>query len=137
MVVGILHHLAGKLDVLLEGLGGGVDHHGGKAAVDAALADVEAVAVIQMEADGQASLNDGGLHQLDQIGVVGIGTGALGHLEDQRGVDLLGGFGDALDDLHVIDIEGADGITAVISLLEHFLGSNERHSSHLLYRNPS
>ena len=29
------------------------------------------------------ALDDSGLHQLHQIGVVGIGAGALGHLEDQ------------------------------------------------------
>ena len=75
-----------------------------------------------MQADGQAGLNDGGLHQLDEVGVVGVGAGALGHLQDQGGVDLLGSLGDALDDLHVVDVESADGVAAVIGFLEH-LGS--------------
>ena len=96
------------------------------------LHSLKAVAVVQVQADGQAGLNDGGLHQLDQIGVVGIGAGALGDLEDQGSVDLFGRFGDALDDLHVVDIERADGVTAVIGLLEHFGGGYQWHNDHLL-----
>ncbi len=129
VVVRILDHLLGNLDVLSEGLAGSVDHNGGKAAVDAALAGFKAVAVVQMQADGQTRLDDGGLHQLDQVGVVGIGAGTLGDLKNQGRADFLGSFGDSLDDLHVVDIEGADGITAVISLLKHFGSSNKGHDS--------
>jgi hypothetical protein len=125
--MGVLDHLLGNLDVLSKGLAGGVDHDGGKAAVDAALAGLEAVAVVQMQADGQAGLNDGGFHQLDQIGVVGVGPGALGDLEDQRGVDFLGSLSDPLDNLHVVDIESTDGITAIVGLLEHFGSGYEGH----------
>jgi hypothetical protein len=46
-------------------------------------AQLIAVAVIQMQADGQTGLDDGRLHQLDEIGVVCVGAGALGHLKDQ------------------------------------------------------
>ena len=125
--MGILHYLAGDGDILLEGLAGRVDHHGGKAPVNAALTGLKAVAVVQMEHDGQAGLNDGGLHQLHQIGVVGIGAGALGYLKDQRGLQVGRSLGDTLHDLHVVDVEGADGVTAVISLFKHFLGSYQWH----------
>ena len=127
VVVGVLHHLLGDLDVLGEGLAGGVDHDGGEAAVDAALAGLEAVAVVQVQADGQTGLDHSGLHQLDEVGVVGVGTGTLGHLQDQRGADFLGGLGDTLNDLHVVDVEGADGVAAVIGLLKHFGSSYEGH----------
>ena len=114
-----------------EGLGGGVDHDGGKAAVDAGLAGLEVGAVVQVQGDGDVgALDDSGLHQLDQIGVVGIGTGALGNLQDHRGVDLAGGLGDALNDLHVVDVEGADGVPAVIGLGKHFFRSYKGHSSY-------
>lgn len=56
---------------------------------------------------------------------------------------LLAGLGDALYDLHVVDVERADGVAAIISLGEHFLGSYQCHvkvsfminfaSMHLLY----
>ena len=38
MVMRVLDDLAGDFDVLFEGLGGGIDHDGGKAAVNAGLA---------------------------------------------------------------------------------------------------
>ena len=46
--------------------------------------------MVQVQADRQAGLSDGGLYQLDQIGMVSIGPSALGDLEDQGGVDLFG-----------------------------------------------
>ena len=86
-----------------------------------------------MEADGQTSLNDGGLHQLHQIGVVGIGPGALGDLENQRGIDLFSGLRNSLNDFHVVDVEGADGVAAIVGFLEHFGSSNQWHTYQLLF----
>ena len=132
VVMGILHHLTGDGDVLLKGLGGSVDHNGGKAVVDAGFAGLKGVAVIQVQADGQAGLDLGSLHQLYKIGAVGIGTGALGHLKDHRGIALPGSLGDALNDLHIVDVKGADGIAAVVGLFEHFRGCDNRHVHTLL-----
>lgn len=83
VVMCVLDNLLRDLDIFGKGLGGGVDHHGGEAVLNAGLAQLEAVAVVQVQGDGQAGLDDGGLHQLLQIGAVGIGPGALGHLQDQ------------------------------------------------------
>ena len=131
--MGILDNLLGDGNVLFEWLGAGVDHDGGKAAVNAALAGLEVGAMVQMQRDGNAgALNDGSLHQLHQIGVVGIGARALGHLQNQGGVDFLGSFGNALDDLHVVDVESADGIAAGISFLKHLGCSYEGHGKNLL-----
>ena len=78
VVVSVLNNLLGDLDVLLERLGGGVDHDGGEATVDAALTSLEVGAVIQVQSDGNVgALNDSSLNQLHQVGVVGIGAGAL------------------------------------------------------------
>ena len=132
MVVGVLDDLFGDGDIVLHRFGGGVDHDGGKTAVDTVAAKLIAVAVIQMQADGQTGLDDGGLHQLYQIGVVGIGAGTLGNLQDQRGAEVLGSFGDALDDLHIIHVERADGIPTVIRFFKHLPGGNKWHNDHLL-----
>ena len=77
VVMGVLDDLAGDLDVLVEGLGGGVDHDGGEAAVDAGLAGLEVGAMVQMQGNGDlGALDDSGLDQLDQVGVVGVGCDA-------------------------------------------------------------
>ena len=132
--MGILDDLAGQGDVVLEAVGGAVDHDGGEAAVDAALAGLEVGAVIQMQDDGDIRvLDDGSLDQLHQIGVVGIGARALGNLQDDGGLQLAAGLGDALHDLHVVDVESADGVAAVVSLLEHFGSSYQSHVVSLLY----
>ena len=133
VVVGVLDDLLGDGNILLKGLGTGVDHHGGEAAVDAGLTGLKIRAVVQMQRDGDiGALDHSGLHQLHQIGVVGIGAGALGHLQNQGSLLLLSSLGDTLNDLHVVDIEGADGVTAVIGLLEHFSRGNQWHIDHLL-----
>ena len=133
VVMGVLNHLAGQGNVLLIGLGAGVDHDGGKAAVDAGLAGLEVGAVVQMQGDGDlGAFDDGSLDQLDEVGVVGIGAGALGNLEDDGSVLFFAGLGDALHDLHIVDVESADSIAAVIGFLEHLGGGDKCHNMILL-----
>ena len=133
VIVRILDDLAGDLDVLRERLGGRVDHDGGEAAVNAGLAGLKAVAMIQVQRDRNLrALDDRGLNQLHQVGVVGIRAGALGNLQDDRGLLLAAGLGDGLDDLHVVHVESADSVAAVVSLLEHFGSSNKSHCHSLL-----
>ena len=113
-----------------------VDHHGGEAAVDATLADVKPVTVVKVQADGQACLNDRRLHELHQISMVGVLARAGGNLKDQRCVELLRRLGDALNDLHVVDVERADGITALIRFFEHF-GAGDKWHIILSFKNNS
>ncbi len=129
VVMCVLNDLLGDLDVLCERLGGSVDHNGGKAAVDAGLAGLEVGAVVQMQNDGDiGAANYGSLDQFDQIVVVRVGAGTLGNLEDNGSVLFLAGLSDALNDFHVVDVESTDGVAAVISFLEHFGRSNQRHN---------
>ena len=133
VIVGILNDLAGDLDVFGKGLGGGVDHDGGEAAVHTGLAGLKVGAVVKVEGNGDVGAFDhSGLNQLDQIGVVGIGAGALGDLEDDGGVLLGAGLSDALHDFHIVDVESTDSVAAVIGLLEHIGGGYQRHSKTLL-----
>ena len=68
-LVSVLNDLTGDLDVLFEGLGGSVDHDGGEAAVDAGLAGLEAVAVVQVQSDGDfGAFDHSSFHQLYQVG---------------------------------------------------------------------
>ena len=114
----VLNDLLGDLDVLGKGLGGGVDHNGGEAAVDAALAGLKVRAVIEVQHDGDvgAALH-GGLDELDEVGMVRVGAGALGNLKNNGSVFLLAGLGDALHDLHVVDVERADGVAVTSGMI--------------------
>ena len=127
----VLDNLTGQSDVLLEGLGGSINHNGGEAAIDAALAQLEGIAVVQVQHNGNIRILDyGSLNQLHQVGVVGISAGALGNLEDNGAMQLTGSLGDTLDDFHVVDVESTDCVAAIICLLEHLGRSNKCHWNH-------
>ena len=81
-----------------------------------------------MQHDRQACLNNSSLYQLFQIGTVGIGTRTLGYLKDQGSFQIGRSLSDALNDLHVVDVESTYGITTVIGLFKHFLRSYQRHN---------
>ena len=131
MIVSVLYDFTGDLDVLLEGLGGSVDHDGSEAAVDAGLAGLEAVAVVQVQSDGNfGALDNSSLNQLHQVGVVSVGAGTLGNLQDDGSLLFLTSLSDGLNDLHVVDVESADGVTAVISLLKHLGSIDKSHWNH-------
>src|SRR5699024_1303382 len=51
MSMRVLNDFLGDLDVLLERLGGSVNHNGGKSAVDTGFAGLKAIAMIQMQRD--------------------------------------------------------------------------------------
>ena len=86
-----------------------------------------------MQHDGQTGFNHSSFHQLLQVGAVGISACALGYLQNQGRFQVRGGFGNALNDFHIVDIECADGITAVIGFFKHFLRSNQRHNDISFY----
>ena len=130
MIMSVFHDLLGQRDVFFKGQMAAVDHYGGEAAVDAALAGFKIGAMIQMQHDGQIGFRDSGFHQLYQIRMIGILPGALAHLQNHRRVFHLGRFRDALHDFHVVHIERADGVAALISLFEHFSRGNKWHKSH-------
>ena len=85
-----------------------------------------------MQADGQVGLDDGGLNELHEVSMVSVGAGALGDLEDERCAQLGGGFGYALDDLHVVHVERANGVPTVVGFAEHFFGCYDAHKNYLL-----
>ena len=128
VIVGVLDDLARQGDVVLEALGGSVDHNGGKAAVDAGFAELEGIAVVKMQRNGDLRiLDDGRLDQLDQIGMVRIGARTLRNLKDNGALQLSRSLGNALNDLHIVDVERADGVSPVIGFREHFFCRNKCH----------
>ena len=62
MRVRIFHDLARQRDILLKRLGGSVDHDRRKTVIDAGLAQLERVPMVQMETDRQTGLDNGSFH---------------------------------------------------------------------------
>ena len=60
-----------------------------------------------------------------QKGGVGIVACTLGHLQDDGAFGLDCGLDDGLHLLHVIEVEGGDGVATVDCFLEHLTGVHE------------
>ena len=133
VIVGVFHDLFGQSDIFFKRKFRTVDHDRGKTTVDTAFANFKIRAVIQMETDRQAGFDNGGFHQFHQIGGIGVFTGAGGYLKDQGSIHFLSGFGDPLNDLHIINIKRADRITAFIGFFKHFRRCYQRHNKQLLF----
>ena len=113
-----------QFNILIKGMMGTVDHNGSKSAVDTGFADIEICAVIQMKSDRNIVLNQSCFNQFYKIRMICIFSGSCRNLKDQRGIQFAGGFCDTLYDLHVVYIESADCVSAVISFLKHFCCCN-------------
>ena len=106
-------------------MSGAVDHNGSETAVDAGFAGLKIGTVIQVEHDGDLGAFDNRrFHQLHKISMIRICTRALADLKDDRSLLLFASLGDALNDLHIVNVKGADRVAAVISFFEHFFRSN-------------
>ena len=86
-----------------------------------------------MQGDGNVgALDHSSLNQLYQIGGVCVSAGTLGNLQDYGSVLLAASLGNALNDLHVVDVESAHSVATVVSLLEHLGSSNKSHVDSIL-----
>ena len=86
----------------------------------------------KIKAGSLLSVGNSGLDELHKINVLCVVASALGNLEDKRSAKLDSGFGDALYNLHVVNVESADGVSAVIGFLEHFGRGDYCHIYQLL-----
>ena len=118
--VGVFHHFPGEFHILLVGQAAAVDHHAGVAGVDAGFDGFQALAVVQVQSDGDGAVFAVFFHGVpDVFGArflglgaavhkvqlsAHIGVGGLGPLEDrpraQQLVDADGGL-DLADTVHV------------------------------------
>src|SRR6185437_2815125 len=61
MFMSVIDDFFAKFCVFFEGIMAAIDHHAGKAFVDAFLAEFERIAMVQMDRDGDVGEADGGL----------------------------------------------------------------------------
>jgi len=127
LVVGVFDHAAGDGDVLLVGQVRTVDHDGGEAAVDARLADVEVLTVVEVQHHRQVGVKQGGFDELDDVILARILARARRYLKDERGAFFGPRLHDALYDFHVVHVEGANGVAFTVGPCEHLSGTGQRH----------
>ena len=128
VIVCVLDDLLGNADVFGKGMGAGVYHNGSEAAVNAILAEFETVAVVEVQTDGETAGLDGRFDHFLEINGVGVLSGTRGNLQDKGGVFDGGRFDDTLNEFHIVDVESADCVAAVVCFLEHFGGCDQRHN---------
>src|SRR6266481_6408331 len=96
MLVGVVDHTLANLDVLVERLVTRIDHDTGKSLIDAVFAQLEGVAMIQMDGNGDSGETDRGFDELFEVDRVGIRAGASGNLQHHRGLLFFTSFDDGL-----------------------------------------
>ena len=127
MRVSVLNNLLGNSDVILEGMMRTIDHDRSESAVDASLADLKISAVVKVKSKINARILDSSLSKRHQILLLSVLSRAGGNLKNNRRLSLSGSLSDRLNDLHIIDVESADSISASVSLLEHLSSSYKCH----------
>ena len=128
ILVCIVNNLLCEGDVLFVRKGGSINHDGAEAHIHAALAKLEAVAVVEVEnnlgmlpAEFFCILHSTFRHVAEK-GLVGVVARTLAHLEDNGRLGLCRSLNDGLELLHVVEVESGDGVTALDCLCEHLAG---------------
>ena len=122
--------LLGQGDVLVVRKSGAVDHDGGEAEFDAALAELEGITVVEVEADRDGAFAfadlfgvfDRALSHVAEEGLVRVVASAFGNLEDHRGFHFRASGDDRLELFHVVEVERRDRIVALHGFCEHVFG---------------
>ena len=60
------------------------------------------------------ALDNSSLYHLNEVGVVCVSACALGYLQDYRACCSWQNLGDTLNDLHVVHVESANSVAAVV-----------------------
>ena len=116
----------GLSDILVDRIMRTVKHDGREASFDALLsAFIGAVVQMQSDRDGDAQFVDHAFNHANDGGVAAhILASALGNTEDYGRLQLLSGKQDRFGPFKVVDVELANCIMAVASLVHHFCCRN-------------
>ena len=125
--VRIFRNLPGDLDILVKRLVAGINHHAGKAFINAVFAQLERVAVIEVDGDGDVREADGGLDELLEIDRVGVLAGAFGNLQHHGSFFFFACLDDGLEQFHVIDVKRPEGVFALQRLGEQVFSMCQWH----------
>src|ERR1041384_6704750 len=82
-----------------------------------------------MDGDGDVREAYGGFDEVPEINRVGAMARSAGDLQHQRGLLLLAGLDDGLDEFHVVDVESAQRVFTLERLGEQIASVCEWHGS--------
>jgi hypothetical protein len=123
----VVNDLAADFDILLERLVAGVNHDAGEPLINAVFAQLKGIAVIQVNRDGDIREGDGCFDKFLKVDRVSVFPRAVGDLEHHGRFFLFAGFDDCLEQFHVVDVEGTEGVLALQSFREEVFGMGEGH----------
>ena len=129
--VSIFYHLLGDADVLLIRKRAAIKHNAGETIVDAVLAELEAVAVVEVKnnlrilATELLSIFYSTLSHIAKDGAVCIVAGTLADLHDDGRLCLYCSLYDGLHLFECVEVESWDGIAASNCLFEHLTGVHQ------------
>ncbi len=124
-LMSVVNNFLGEGNVFLVGEVRTVDHNGREAVVDAGFAKLEAVTVVEVEADlgifpaEFLSVSNSTLSHVAQESSVGIVACAFRNLEDNGRFLFSRSLDDGLELFHVIEVKGRNGISALDGLGKH------------------
>ena len=130
-LVSVFNNLLRQSNVLLVGKAATVDHDAAEAHVHTALAEFEAVAVVEVECNfGMVASKflcvfHSTLCHVAKERLVSIVACTLADLKDDGAAEVAAGLYDSLELLHVVEVECGNGIAAVDGSLEHFASVHE------------
>jgi hypothetical protein len=118
-------------DVLLKRFVAGVDHHAGEPLVDAVLAKLERIAVVEVNGDGDVGKADGRLDELIEIDGIGVLARSFRDLEHHRRLLLFASLDDGLQHFHIVDVESSQRVFPLERFGEKFPCVCQWHSCSL------
>ena len=127
VLVGVVDDLTADLDILFERFVGGINHDTRKALINALLAQIKGVPVIEMNRQRDGREADRRFDELLEINRMRVITGTARNLEHHWRLFFLAGLDDGLRHLHVVHVERAEGVLAFQGLGEQIVGMCEWH----------
>ena len=129
--VSIFNYLLGDADVLLVRKRAAIEHNAGETIVDAVLAELEAIAVVEVKNNLRILATEflgvfySTLSHIAKDGAVCIVARALADLHDDGRLCLYGSLHDGLHLFECVEVESWDGIAASNCLFEHLTGVHQ------------
>ena len=128
-VVRVSDYFFRDFDILCEFILRSVDHNGSEAVVDTTFAKVETIAVVEVQNDRKPGIFFRRENEVFKVLRISVLSRARGNLKNKGSVLGFTRVDDTLNGLHIVYVECAYCVAALISGFEHFFRIYKWHSS--------